>query len=71
MLTPARPNQVLLVNDTSQQSDESISHHREMDGMVDVDDAEDDILDAQFVDGQPLRFRFSWRKLWLFVRCRL
>lgn len=48
-----------------------IQHHRDMDAEVDVDDPEDDIIDAQHIDGQtPLKFRFSWRKLWRFVRAR-
>lgn len=46
-----------------------VRHHRDMDEEVEVDNPEDDEIDRQYVEGQPLRFRFSWRKLWRFVRC--
>ena len=46
--------------------DERPLHHRDMDAEIEVDDAEDDAIDAQYAEGAPLRFRFSWRKLWKF-----
>ena len=45
---------------------EKATHHREMDEEVEVDDAQDEAIDAAYVDGQPLTFRFSWKKLWKF-----
>jgi len=39
------------------------THHRDNDGDVVVDDGGDDTLD----DAGPLRFRFSWRKMWRFT----
>ena len=40
-----------------------MSHHRHKDGEVDVGEAEPSDGDEE----RPLRFRFSWRKLWRFT----
>lgn len=41
-------------------------HHRDDDAEVSVDD-EDDVEAFASGDDAPLRFRFSWRKLWRFT----
>ena len=58
-----------MTDSSASPSNAAVKHHRDMDAEVEVDDEEDEEFDRHYIEGvTPLRFRFSWRKLWRFVR---